>query len=388
MSPWCFPHAYILRFPPWCFPHTYILWFPVLSIISSSHNISSHSAIFLWSLGFWFHSMGLSKWTSQVLTQFAFILGWNSMLGGVYIWLCIPSKITLRVFTEFVSVLWWNSMLRGVYIWLCVFSKIILRVLAEVTSILSRSSMTRGVYVRLCIHSKIVWRVLTSLFWDLQYSMLLLAVLWWLLFQLIFIMFSTLFPVVILVFSSVRFCETCPFCCWVFSLTTSFCCGLGFLLLSSILCVLLAAVSVVCRTFICVVFEFSDCCSFWCLYNPCWGLLPSSPQTSTSLPGCGVSKPIKSGWFSPSGSTSSGIGLNSDKVLFVSWSNISVILLHNLFTSLLIHWIHVGGIEFSISVRSYNLYGLLNSIIPRCLQSGSPVAKLSSIFLLTASTHP
>ena len=92
------------------------------------------------------------------------------MLGGVYIQLCIPSKIILRVFTEFVLVLRWNSMLRGVYFWLCVFLKIILWILAEFASILSRSSMMRGVYVWLCVHSKIVWQVLTSLFWDLRYT--------------------------------------------------------------------------------------------------------------------------------------------------------------------------------------------------------------------------
>ena len=79
---------------------------------------------------------------------------------------------------------------------------------------------------------------------------------------------------------------------------------------------------------------------------------------------------------SPSSSTSSGKGQNSDSILLISWSTIRVSSLHNSFASLLIHWIHTGDIGFSISVRSENLYGLLNSIIPCCLQSRSSVAKL------------
>ena len=60
--------------------------------------------------------------------------------------------------------------MRGVYIWLCVFSKIILRVLTEFALVLLRSSITRGVYVRLWVHPKIVLGVLASLFWDLRYT--------------------------------------------------------------------------------------------------------------------------------------------------------------------------------------------------------------------------
>ena len=78
---------------------------------------------------------------------------------------------------------------------------------------------------------------------------------------------------------------------------------------------------------------------------------------------------------------SSGIGQNSDSVSFISWSITRVSLLHNSFTSLLNHWIHVDGVEFSICVRPGNLYGLLNSIIPHCLRSRSSVAKLSSVSL-------
>ena len=117
----------------------YILGFPVLGIVSSSHNISSHSTIFLLSLIFRFHCMNLSKWTSQILTQFTSTLGWNSTLGGVYIWLHIPSKIILQVFTAF-------------------------------TLILPRSSMTKCVYVRLYVHSKIILQILASLFQDLWYT--------------------------------------------------------------------------------------------------------------------------------------------------------------------------------------------------------------------------
>ena len=165
----------------------------------------------------------------------------------------------------------------------------------------------------------------------------------------------------------------------MFSPIVSVCWGLWCLLVPCALSTSLTAVPVVWWMFICVIFESSDCGWVWGSCNPCWGLLPSSPLLLISFAGHGVSKPIKSGWASPSGSTSSGIGRNSDSISFISWSNIRISSLHNSFTSLLIHWIHVGGIEFSISIRSGNLYGLLNSIIPRFLWSQSSVAKLSSV---------
>ena len=41
----------------------------MLGVVSISHDISSYSAVFLWSLAFRFHRVGLHKGASQVLAN-------------------------------------------------------------------------------------------------------------------------------------------------------------------------------------------------------------------------------------------------------------------------------------------------------------------------------